>query len=591
MIRRLFSATALATSLLLVSCGDADNSGGVTAAVEAPHSPPHQDAPAPSSVPASPAMVAAANPHAVEAGLAALRAGGNAIDAAVAIQSVLGLVEPQSSGLGGGAFMMYYDAANETLTAYDGRETAPASASPELFIENGQPLGFGASIFSGHSIGVPGAVAMLAMAHEDHGQLPWADGFDAAIGLASDGFAVSPRMHNSIQFALNRGTPINVWPASRDYFFLEDGAPLPIGHLLQNPAYADSARAIADNWRNLYEGPLAAAIIDAVQDDPRPGGLTLEDLAGYEPIRREALCRPYRVWSVCGSPPPASGGVTVNEILGLLEPYDMTSTGPDSVEGWRRFIEASRLAYADRDAYVADADHVRVPVEGLLDAGYIQTRSELINRRDAMPLATPGTPPGISQPGADATPDSPGTSHFVVVDAAGNIVSMTTTVESVFGSHRMAGGFFLNNQLTDFSRTPRDAAGALIPNAPDGGKRPRSSMSPTIIFDADGDFVMATGSPGGSSIIGYTAKTIVGVLDWGLTPQEAIELPNVVARGNTVRLEAGMDQTILDGLTEMGFTLDANRGEISGIHIVQRLEDGSLIGGADPRREGIVGEP
>jgi len=591
MIRRLFSATALATSLLLVACGNAENSSSDTLAVDAPQTPARSDIAAPSPVPASPAMVAAANPHAVEAGLAALRAGGDAIDAAVAIQSVLGLVEPQSSGLGGGAFLMYYDAESETLTAYDGRETAPASADPDLFVENGQTLGFGAAIFSGHSIGVPGAVAMLAMAHEDHGQLPWADGFDAAIGLASDGFAVSPRLQSFIVQMQERGSPLDVWPASRDYFYLEDGSPLPVGYLLQNQAYADSARAIAENWRNLYEGPLAAAIIDAVQDAPRPGGLTLSDLASYEPIRREALCRPYRVWRVCGSPPPASGGITVNEILGLLEPYDMTSTGPDSVEGWRRFIEASRLAYADRDAYVADADHVSVPVEGLLDPNYIQARSALINRDDAMVHATPGTPPGISHPGADATPDSPGTSHFVVVDAAGNIVSMTTTVESVFGSHRMAGGFFLNNQLTDFSRTPRDANGALVPNAPAGGKRPRSSMSPTIIFDADGDFVMATGSPGGSSIIGYTAKTIVGVLDWGLTPQDAIELPNVVARGDTVRLEAGMDQDILDGLTQLGFTLDANRGEISGIHIVQRLEDGSLIGGADPRREGIVGEP
>ncbi|MDG1417221.1 MAG: gamma-glutamyltransferase family protein [Maricaulis sp.] len=591
MIRRLFSATALATSLLLVACGNAENSSSDTLAVDAPQTPARSDIAAPSPVPASPAMVAAANPHAVEAGLAALRAGGDAIDAAVAIQSVLGLVEPQSSGLGGGAFLMYFDAESETLTAYDGRETAPASAGPDLFVENGQTLGFGAAIFSGHSIGVPGAVAMLAMAHEDHGQLPWADGFDAAIGLASDGFAVSPRLQSFIVQMQERGSPLDVWPASRDYFYLEDGSPLPVGYLLQNQAYADSARAIAENWRNLYEGPLAAAIIDAVQDAPRPGGLTLSDLASYEPIRREALCRPYRVWRVCGSPPPASGGITVNEILGLLEPYDMTSTGPDSVEGWRRFIEASRLAYADRDAYVADADHVSVPVEGLLDPNYIQARSALINRDDAMVHATPGTPPGISQPGADATPDSPGTSHFVVVDAAGNIVSMTTTVESVFGSHRMAGGFFLNNQLTDFSRTPRDANDALVPNAPAGGKRPRSSMSPTIIFDADGDFVMATGSPGGSSIIGYTAKTIVGVLDWGLTPQDAINLPNVVARGDTVRLEAGMDQDILDGLTQLGFTLDANRGEISGIHIIQRLEDGSLIGGADPRREGIVGEP
>jgi gamma-glutamyltranspeptidase/glutathione hydrolase len=538
-----------------------------------------------------PAMVAAANPHAVEAGLEALRAGGDAIDAAIAVQSVLGLVEPQSSGLGGGAFMLYFDAQSGETTVYDGRETAPASAGPGLFLdENGDALGFFDSIFSGHSVGAPGAVAMLAMAHEDHGILGWDDGFDAAISLAENGFAVSPRMQSFI-VAMAPRTPLDEWPASRDYLFLEDGAPLPVGHLLRNPAYAASARSLASHWRNLYEGPLAEAIVDAVQAEPRPGGLTLEDLASYTPLEREALCRPYRQYTVCGAPPPASGGVSVNEILGLLEPYDMSATGPDTLEGWRRFIEASRLAYADRDAYVADADFVTVPVEGLLDAEYLANRSLLVQRDTAMPTALPGTPDGITAPGADATPNSPGTSHFVIVDNDGDVISMTTTVESVFGSHRMAGGFFLNNQLTDFSRTPVDANGALVPNAPAGGKRPRSSMSPMIVFDQDGEFVMATGSPGGSSIIDYTAKTLIGVLDWGLSPQNAIELPNVVARGDVVRIEAGMDADILAGLTELGFTLDANRGEISGIHIVQRLEDGTLIGGADPRREGVVGQP
>ena len=276
----------------------------------------------------------------------------------------------------------------------------------------------------------------------------------------------------------------------------------------------------------------------------------------------------------------------MNEILGLLEPYDMSATGPDTLEGWRRFIEASRLAYADRDAYVADPDFATIPVEGLHAADYIAARSTLIDRERAMPTALPGVPAGIAGPGADATPDSPGTSHFVIVDADGDVISMTTTVESVFGSHRMAGGFFLNNQLTDFSRIPVDANGALVPNAPAGGKRPRSSMSPTIVFDANGDFVLATGSPGGSSIIAYTAKTLVGMLDWGLTPQESIELPNIVARGDIVRIEEGMDMQLVAGLAGLGFQLDANRGENSGIHIVRRLENGTLIGGADPRREG-----
>jgi len=575
MIRFMFTASALAISLTLSACGSADE----------------QEATATNSPAPNPAMVAAANPHAVEAGLDALRNGGNAVDAAVAIQSVLGLVEPQSSGLGGGAFMLYFDAETQDLIVYDGRETAPASAGPDLFLdENGDVLGFGPSIFSGHSIGVPGAVAMLAMAHENHGALPWSDGFDHVIGLADNGFAVSPRMHNLITAMVGR-TPLNQWQAPRDYFFLDDGSPLPVGHHLTNPDYAISARTLAADWRNLYEGALAEQIIEAVQAEPRPGGLTLSDLASYSPIQREALCRPYRVWTICGAPAPTSGGTTVNEIMGLLEPYDMSTTGPDTVEGWRRFIEASRLAYADRDAYIADPDFVSVPSAGLLADDYIATRSALINTPSAIPHVVAGIPDGVEQAGADFTPDSPGTSHFVVVDYDGNVVSMTTTVESAFGSHRMAGGFVLNNQLTDFSRIPTDDSGAPIPNAPEGGKRPRSSMSPMIVFDQNGDFVVATGSPGGSSIIGYTAKTLVGMLDWGLTPQQAIDLPNVVARGDVVRVEAGMDEDILSELEALGFTLDANRGEISGIHIVRRLDDGTLIGGADPRREGVALEP
>ncbi|WP_203291755.1 gamma-glutamyltransferase [Maricaulis parjimensis] len=577
MLRNLLTTTFLAAGFTMAACS----------------APVSEDAPASPEAAAAigPAMVSAANPLAVEAGLDALRNGGDAVDAAIAVQAVLGLVEPQSSGLGGGAFMLYYDAQSGDVTVYDGREMAPASASPDLFIdEDGSVLGFFDAVFSGHSVGAPGAVAMLAMAHEDHGELPWADGFTAATGLAENGFEVSPRLAALIAGVAPR-TPLDEWEATREYFFTEDGAPLPAGHLLQNPDYAATTRALAADPRALYEGPIAEAIVAAVQAEPRPGGLTLEDLANYQPVRREALCRDYREWSVCGAPPPASGGISVNEILGLLEPYDMAATGPDTVEGWRRFIEASRLAYADRDAYVGDADQVFVPTEGLLDAGYIESRSALIDRDTAIPTATPGTPPGMAQPGLDATPDSPGTSHFVIVDSDGDVVSMTTTVESVFGSHRMAGGFLLNNQLTDFSRTPLDAEGHLVPNAPGASKRPRSSMSPTIVFDREGEFELATGSPGGSSIIGYTAKTLVGMLDWGLTPQEAIELPNVVARGDVVRIENGMDAEILAELTAMGFTIDANRGEISGLHIVRRLEDGSLIGGADPRREGIVGEP
>jgi gamma-glutamyltranspeptidase / glutathione hydrolase len=569
MLRILLSSTVLAAALSLTACSGAQ---------EAPDTQ-------------GPAMVAAANPHAVEAGLEILRQGGDAVDAAIAVQSVLGLVEPQSSGLGGGAFMLYFDAQTGTLTVYDGRETAPASASPDLFFtEAGEQLSYYDAIFSGHSVGVPGAVAMLAMAHSDHGTLDWARGFEAATQLAEDGFEISPRLAGFLASVAPR-TPLDEWPATRAYFFDEDGQPLPAGHILRNPDYAATTRALADDWRALYEGPLAEAIIAAVQAEPRPGGLTLEDLAAYEPIRREPVCRPYRTWTVCGAPPPASGGVTVNEILGLLEPYDIAATGPQSVEGWRRFIEASRLAYADRDAYIGDPAFAPIPSNGLLDADYLAARAALIDREDAIPAVTAGTPPGIAGPGADATPDSPGTSHFVIVDSDGDVVSMTTTVESVFGSHRMAGGFLLNNQLTDFSHNPRDAEGRLVPNAPAGSKRPRSSMSPTIVFDASGEFELATGSPGGSSIIGYTAKTLVAMLDWEMTPQDAINLPNVVARGDVVRIEGGMDPALLDGLRQLGFTIDANRGENSGLHIVRRLEDGTLIGGADPRREGQARQP
>ena len=585
MLRIVQTTTAITASLLLAACSQA----GQDAAPPAPAPAPDSTAQAPAE---GPAMVAAANPLAVEAGLEALRNGGDAVDAAIAVQAVLGLVEPQSSGLGGGAFMLYYDAQTGELTAYDGREKAPAAAGPDLFIdpETGEPLSFFDAIFSGHSVGAPGAVAMLAMAHGDHGTLDWADGFTAATDLAENGFEVSPRLHNLIAGVAPR-TPLDEWEATRDYFFTDAGEALPVGHVLRNPDYAATTRVLAEDWRNLYTGRIAEEIVAAVQAGPRPGTLTLEDLANYEPVRREAICRDYREWSVCGMPPPASGGVSVNEILGLLEPYEMSETGPDTVEGWRRFIEASRLAYADRDAYIGDPDFVFVPSEGLLDADYIATRSALIDRDTAIERAVPGIPEGVDAPGADATADVPGTSHFVIVDSDGDVVSMTTTVESIFGSHRMAGGFLLNNQLTDFSRDPRDAEGRLVPNAPDGGKRPRSSMSPTIVFDAEGNFELATGSPGGSSIIGYVAKSLVGMLDWDLTPQDAVALPNVVARGDTVRIEDGMPADVLDGLRELGFTLDANRGENSGLHAVRRLEDGSLIGGADPRREGAALEP
>ncbi|MEE2565838.1 gamma-glutamyltransferase [Hyphobacterium marinum] len=524
------------------------------------------------------AMVAAANPHAVEAGLDALRNGGNAMDAAIAVQTVLSLVEPQSSGLGGGAFMLYRDAATGEITVYDGRERAPMAADETLWLdEEGEPLPFLTAWTSGRAVGVPGVIAMLAMAHEDHGARDWAENFTFAERLAEDGFAISPRLHSLILRAQQIG-PIEDLPASGAYFFDENGNAFPVGHVLANPDYAESLRLIAADWRNFYEGPLAAEIVAAVGAGDVPGAMTLDDLAAYTPVRRAAICRDYRGYDVCSAPPPASGGIALNQILGLLEPYDMAATGPETEEGWRRFIEASRLAYADRDAYVAAPEAMTVTPGALLDEDYIAARAALIDRDTAIPHVPAGEP------------DIPGTSHFVIVDAHGNVVSMTATVEFLFGSNRMAGGFFLNNQMTDFNFDPRDEDGRLHPNAPGSGKVPRSSMSPTIILDGEGEFYMGVGSPGGSSIIAYVAKTIVGVIDWGLTPQAAIELPNVVARGDVVRVEETYPAELLEALADKGFQLDANRSENSGLHAIRRLDDGTLDGGADPRREGVVGQ-
>jgi gamma-glutamyltranspeptidase/glutathione hydrolase len=526
-----------------------------------------------------PAMIAAANPHAVDAGLEALRDGGSAIDAAIAIQTTLSLVEPQSSGIGGGAFMLYFDAATGETTVYDGREMAPAATTSDHWLdENGQPLPFLTAWTSGRAVGVPGVIAMLASAHEDHGGRDWSDNFSFAQTLAEDGFEISPRLQGFME-RVNQIRDVSTTPAMRDYFFDEAGAAYPVGHVLTNTDYAETLRLLADDWRNFYEGPLAQDIVAAVATGPVSGQMTLEDLENYRAEVREPVCREYRTYDICSAPPPASGGVIVNQVMGMLEPHDMSATGPDTMEGWRRFIEASRLAYSDRDAWIADTAFVDVPIEALLADDYISARAALIERDTAIPAIPAGEP------------DVPGTSHFVVVDSAGNVVSMTASVEFLFGSNRMAGGFFLNNQLTDFNFNPLNADGSPAANAAAGGKRPRSSMSPTIVFNADGEFELATGSPGGASIIAYVSKTLVGMLDWGLTPQEAIELPNVVGRGDVIRVEDSFPANLADELRAIGFTLDANRAENSGLHIVRRLDDGTLIGGADPRREGVVGEP
>jgi len=555
-----------------------------------------------------PAMVVTAHPHATKAGIDMLGRGGSALDAAIAVQATLGLVEPQSSGLGGGAFMLTYDSQTGDIWSYDGRERAPKNMPHDVFLdENGAPLRYFDGIISGRSTGVPGAVAMLHLAHQDYGRLAWGEAhFDYAKDLAVNGFHVSPRMADSIarlsKFALGRQK------AARDYFFLEDGkTPLPQGHLLTNPLYAQTLTALADNPRALLEGPIAQEIIDTISEPPLPGSLTLEDLASYQPQKMHPICSSYRDHQICGPQAPASGGIATQAILGLLEPYNMAALGP-SIAGWHHFIEASRLAYSDRDQYVADPDFVDVPDQAMLDRAYLESRAALIMPDHIIDNVTAGNPAAFIR-GQDATPDSPGTSHFTIMDKNGLVVTMTTTVESAFGSQRMAAGFVLNNQLTDFSFRTHDEAGLAIANAPAPLKRPRSSMGPTLVFAPNGEFLFSTGSPGGSNIIAYIAKTLIAIIDWNMTPQAAIDLPNMIGRGGRVKMEAknlvdevtnlpirtgpavefGMSPEIIAALEEKGHNIIRSKGEISGLHIIYRHEDGQLLGGADQRREGVIG--
>jgi gamma-glutamyltranspeptidase/glutathione hydrolase len=531
-------------------------------------------------------MVAAANPLAVEAGLKVLKAGGSAVDAAVAVQAVLGLVEPQSSGLGGGAFMVHYDAADRSVTAYNGRETAPAGATPDMFLgPDGKPLSYPEAVLSGRSTGAPGAVAMLHMAQAEHGKLAWKDLFGDAERLAAEGFIVSPRLAG---IANSPRAPQASAPDAVAYFTKPDGTRIQAGDLLKNPAYADTVRRIAtEGPEALLEGPIAEAIVARVGQDPRPGSLTLADLKAYKPKAGPALCKPYRVYVVC-TPPAPSGGPAVLEGLGILERTAIADHGPDTAQGWYLLAEASRLMYADRDRYMGDPDFVEVPTEGLLDPAYLKARADLIGPV-AGPPPGPGAPRGAGVRAPDATLEPTGTSHFVVVDAAGDVVSMTTTVESIFGSGRMVAGFFLNNQLTDFSWTPADAKGVPAANAVAPNKRPRSSMAPAIVLDRQGRFVAAVGSPGGTSILGYNLKGLVALLDWKLPVADALALPNLVARGSVYGTELDkMPPAIVEGLAAKGVKLVNGAGaEGSGLHAVRATLNG-LEGGADPRREGVA---
>ena len=529
------------------------------------------------------AGVAAANPLAVQAGVEILQAGGNAVDAAVAVQAALGLVEPQSSGLGGGAFLVYYDAHTGRVTAFDGRETAPAGATADMFMgPDGKPLSYSDAVTSGRSTGAPGAMAMLGLAHERYGKLPWRDLFATSTHAAEDGFVVPKRL---ARFAGSNFPQANL-PDAKALFSRPDGTPIQAGDTHRNPAYATTLRAIADKGpRALLEEPLASKIAAKVREEPRPGTLDARDLAKYQPQAVEPLCRPYRIYVVCVPPPPSSG-VSLLQMLAILERTDIATRGPGDPQAWFLFAEASRLMYADRDRYVADPAFVRVPVQGLLDPAYVAGRVALIGA-SAGPAPVAGVPPGlVARLGADATNEAAGTSHFVVVDREGNVASMTTTVESLFGSGRAVDGFFLNNQLTDFSFRPVED-GVTVANAVAPGKRPRSSMSPAIVLDRDGRFVAAVGSPGGSAILTYNAKTLLGLLAWGLTMQQAIDLPNLYARGADFFGEvAKFSPSVLEGLKARGVEVKTGRGEESGLHGVIVRTDGALEGGADTRREG-----
>ena len=552
-------------------------------------------------------MVAAANPLASRAGVEILEAGGSAIDAAIAIQAMLGLVEPQSSGLGGGAFMVVYDPKTAKVWSYNGREKAPSAASPDMFLDpqTKQPIPYRNGIASGVSTGVPGVITMLQKAHQDYGLLDWGVQFEPAIKTAENGFKVSPRMANIT--ARMGGFALNKDKNAKDYFFLDDGnKTIPVGFLRDNPQYANTLRALQKNPRALLEGPIAQEILRVTHRPPFPGSLTLDDMKNYQAKKTEALCSTYRSNIICGAQPPSSGPVAVQSILGVLENFDMKKLGMTS-EGWHIFSEASFLAYADRDKYIGDPDFIIVDADSLIDKEYLRSRANLIRNDIAMENVTAGNP-NVLVRGKDSTPDNPSTSHFTVVDKDGLVVSMTTTVEAAFGSQRMAAGFILNNQLTDFSFQPRDSDGLLVANAVGPNKRPRSSMAPVIVFNPEGEFLFTSGSPGGSSIIAYTAKTIVGILDWGLSPQDAIELPNVIARNGRVAVEAkglkdeisgeidrgspaeefGLPDSLIKGLESRGHKVRRSKGEFSGIHIIYRDEDGTLIGGADPRREGVA---
>ncbi len=610
-------ATGLSIAMLavLAACGGGDDPAVPVAMPEpveqfVPPEPPSGYTPKAISY-ANKDMVSAANPLAVKAGVDILAKGGTAMDAAIAVQLVLNLVEPQSSGIGGGAFMLHFDKAGNKLLAYDGRETAPMGATPDLFIgKDGKPLGFLAAVDGGLSVGTPGVLRMMEAAHKAHGKLAWKDLFAPAIKLSEDGFAISQRMSVSIAGSAARikaqGEP------GASYFLKADGTAKDTGTLLKNPELAATLKAIAAGGADaFYKGDIARDIVAKVTSHPtNPGKLSLDDLSSYTSKVREPVCGVYRVkYRVCGMPAPSSGGLAVLQTLGLLQSFDVAAMKPNTLDSVHVVSEAYRLAYADRALYVGDPDFVNVPQAGMINADYLKERAKLISMQKTIGTPTAGVPPGaVVAKGKDNSAPLPSTTHLSIVDSAGNAVSMTTTIENGFGSLQMVRGFLLNNQLTDFSFTATDAEGKPIANSVQAGKRPRSSMAPTIVFNAaTGDLEGIIGSPGGSAIIQYTAKSILGMADWGLNVQQAINLPNFGAQTNaTTSIEKGSaidTAAIRDGLKARGHTVAQTDSFTSGLHGVvfngvrsngdaglfaRNPGAGTYAGGADPRREGIA---